>query len=94
MRKLMLGAAAGLMMSSLAFAQNTTNNMTEAQLKQHLQHEGYSNVTLKPMQSRALSPGGTAANTKNQPRVYAGTATKDGQQIKFEIDSTGHITQQ
>jgi hypothetical protein len=97
MKKLALATALVLGVSAFALAQTTGTIMDQTQLKQHLEQQGYSDVTLQPVAPRALSGSSSGSTTGStaaaRPQVFSGTGIKDGKQVRFEIDSTGHITE-
>lgn len=110
MKKLALVTTLLLGISPLVLAQSNVNTVDENQLKQKLQQQGYTDVTLQPITGRSLRGSGstTSGNTTssttgsgtssaptNPERVFQGTGMKDGKQVHFEIDGTnGQITQQ
>lgn len=65
MKKLALVTTLLLGLSPFALAQSSVNTMNEGQLKEKLQQQGYTNVTLQPIAGRSLSgtsaPSGSAA---------------------------------
>jgi hypothetical protein len=107
-RKAIISAALVLGMSSFAMAQTATTTpgaaagqLTEAQIKQKLQQEGYSNVELNAASaSRGLagssggSTTGTAAGTSAAGNdLWTGTAEKAGKKVNIQVDSTGKVTE-
>lgn len=106
MKQLAAVAAAALLAAGAAFAQTSTTNpsatpgqhMTEGQIKQKLQHEGYSNVTLERAPSSGSSSSGSTTTSgatrslSNQPE-WTGTATKNGKEVHIQINSQGQVTE-
>ena len=90
MRHLALVSMLLIGLSPLAFAQQTGKQMDETQLKQKLQSQGYSNITLSPHASGATTTD--AGSGSSTPPVIVGTGMKDGKEVRFQIDSvTGEI---
>ena len=88
-RHLAIAAAAALLLSSAALAQQPTpaptqqpepgaNSFTEAQAKSRLETAGYSNVS---------------ALRKDDQGIWRGTAMRDGKQVNVAVDFRGNITQ-
>ena len=82
MTKLAMMTAVIALLAGAAFAQTSTTSpssgstqMSEAQIKQKLQQEGYSNVTLR---------------REAQPE-YTGTATKNGKTVHIEVEANGQV---
>lgn len=106
MKQIAAVAAAALLAAGAAFAQMSTTNpsttsgqpMTEAQLKQKLQQEGYSNVTLQrapssgSSSSESTTRSGATRSLSNQPE-WTGTATKNGKQVQIQVNDQGQVTE-
>jgi len=106
MKQIAAVAAAALLAASAAFAQTSTTNpaatsgqqMTDSQVKQKLQHEGYSNVTLERAPSSGSSSSGSTTSSgatrslSNQPE-WTGTATKNGKEVHIQVNSQGQATE-
>jgi pyruvate/oxaloacetate carboxyltransferase len=82
MTKLATMTAVIALLAGAAFAQTSTTSpstgstqMSEAQIKQKLQQEGYSNVKLQ---------------RESQPE-YTGTATKNGKTVHIEVEANGQV---
>ena len=85
-----------------------TEILNESEIIKKLEREGYSNVSLQRASGRQQMGG--AAGTGQQtagvrdaagtvpdaagPEMYTGTATKDGKQVRFQVDSSGRVTQE
>jgi len=111
MTKLALMTATIALLAGGAFAQTSTTSpstgttatgaqhMTETQIKQKLQQEGYSDVTLeRESKSRSMSgsstsgsgTSGTSATGASQPE-YTGTAKKNGKTVHIDVDAQGQV---
>lgn len=106
MKQVAVVAAAALLAAGAAFAQTSTTNpsatsgqqMTESQIKQKLQQEGYSNVTLEHATSSGSSASGAttgsgATRSLSNPPEWTGTATKNGKQVHIQVDRQGQVTE-
>jgi len=116
MTKLALMTAAIALLAGAAVAQTSTTSpstgttatgaqhMSEAQIKQKLQQEGYSDVKLeRESKSRSMSgsgtsgsstsgssTSGTSASGASEPE-YTGTATKNGKTVHIDVDAQGQV---
>src|SRR6185312_5396093 len=111
MRKLALMTATIALLVGPAFAQTSTTppttgstatgaqHLSEAQIKQKLEQEGYSDVTLeRESRSRSMSgsstsgsgTSGTSASGMSQPE-YTGTAKKNGKTVHIDVDAQGQV---
>jgi hypothetical protein len=100
MKKWGLVTALVLGASSLAMAQTATTGFNEQQVKQKLQAAGYSDINVKPMQSRSLTGSSTAGSGTSTPNatngisnLWTGTALHNGKQVNVEVDDQGKITE-
>jgi opacity protein-like surface antigen len=64
--------------------------MSEAQIKQKLEKEGYSNIELKRESSTSAS--GSSTPSAAQPE-YTGTAKKNGKTVNIMVNSEGELTE-
>jgi len=67
--------------------------MTETQIKQKLEKEGYSNIKLQRATSTEGSGSSTAGTSASKPE-YTGTATKNGETVHFQVDNQGQVTKE
>jgi len=84
-------------------ASKSTQHMTEAQVKQKLQQEGYSDVQLKRSALSGSTTGTTGSSTSSGTsgssslnagnEMWTGTAMKGGKKVNIEVDSMGKVTQ-
>jgi hypothetical protein len=111
MTKLALMTAVIALLAGGAFAQTSSTSpstgstatgaqhMSEAQIKQKLEQEGYSNLKLeRESHSRSMSgsstsgsgTSGTSASGASEPE-YTGTATKNGKTVHIDVDAQGQV---
>jgi len=111
MTKLALMTAVIALLAGGAFAQTSSTSpstgstatgaqhMSEAQIKQKLEQDGYSNLKLeRESQSRSMSgsstsgsgTSGTSASGASEPE-YTGTATKNGKTVHIDVDAQGQV---
>jgi hypothetical protein len=64
----------------------------EAQIKQKLEKEGYSNIQLQHGTATAGSGTSTPGSSTSRPE-YTGTATKNGKTEHIKVNSEGQVTQ-
>jgi len=104
--RILLSTVLLLGVPSFALAQTTTipspgasssglpgKMMTEAQIKQMLQKEGYSNVQLKRMAGAAGGTGTTGGSGTSANEGWIGTAMKAGKKVNFNVDPHGMVTE-
>jgi hypothetical protein len=104
-RLLALTSAVALMASpAVALAQTSTTSpstsestmtgkVSEALIKQKLEHEGYSNIELKHESTTSGSGTSTPGTSEASKPEYTGTATKDGKTVDIEVNKEGQVTE-
>jgi hypothetical protein len=119
LKKTVMAAVLILGASSFAMAQTTpstpgtssgaamSGKMTEAQIKQKLTQQGYSDIDLKPASSRSAAGSGSTTSgsgsttggarpggaTTAANEAWSGTAMKGGKKVNIEVDATGKVTE-
>jgi len=80
-----------------------TEMLSESEITKKLEREGYSNISLQRASGRQQMGGAAGAGQQTQTagvsdaagiEMYTGTATKDGKQVRFQVDSRGHVTEE
>jgi hypothetical protein len=108
--KMLMSAVLVLGVSSVAMAQTTpatpstaapgaatSGKLTEAQIKQKLAQQGYSDIQLRPASAGSGSStapsaaAGKAPTTGNE--MWTGTAMKGGKKVRIEVDANGKATE-
>ena len=80
-----------------------TEMLSESEITKKLEREGYSNISLQRASGRQQMGGAAGTGQQTQTagvrdaagtEMYTGTATKDGKQVRFQVDSRGHVTEE
>lgn len=77
----------------------SSGKMTESQVKQKLQEQGYSDIELKPAGMSGSSTSGSGSSTSSGSsagageEMWTGTAMKDGKTVNIEVDPSGTVTE-
>jgi hypothetical protein len=74
--------------------------MTKEQVVSELQNQGYSHVSIAPSvndkmggSGNTVSPQGGEAHSAS-PTTWAGTAERNGKEVRITVDSAGHVTEE
>jgi hypothetical protein len=80
-----------------------TEMLSESEITKKLEREGYSNISLQRASGRQQMGGAAGTGQQTQTggvsgaagtEMYTGTATKDGKQVRFQVDSSGRVTEE